>query len=346
MGRQATEIKICFLNIGGAIFQKEEQLHNMMIAHDIKIMCVCETEIEHFDEKNPFQLRGYKTFHAPKLPDQKFNRLLIFVSDELPCTNRSDLTTAACIWLKVTSHMTKKKILVGAYYREWQQPQYGTQEFNRSAAEAAQEERLTQFGEKVTAAAAEQKSLVVLGDMNLDITRDNEPYYYKGTMLKQYSSMMRKNGSTHLPMGTTFQRIHQNGRVVESEIDHLLANSQELVARHGKLDFPASDHWAICADLRFGVKRQEKISKTGRDMRMVRQNPQQLKGSIARQVWDPLFSSTSVEDMVDYFTNCVTSALNEAARIKTKTLKNGKSKPNFSVETVQLLQRKIKLQRA
>ena len=148
-------------------------------------MCVCETEIEHFDENNPFQLRGYKTFHAPKLPDQKFNRLLIFVSEELPCTSRSDLTIAACIWLEVTS-ITKKKLLVGAYYREWQQPQYGTQEFSRSAAEAAQEERLAQFRDKVTAAAAEHKSLVVLGDMNLEITRNNEQHYYKSTMLKQY----------------------------------------------------------------------------------------------------------------------------------------------------------------
>ena len=70
VGRQATEIKICSLNIGGAIFQKEEQLHNMMLAHDIKIMCVCvkrrsSTSMKiirfNWEDTKPSTLQNYQT---------------------------------------------------------------------------------------------------------------------------------------------------------------------------------------------------------------------------------------------------------------------------------------------
>ena len=84
-------IKIGSLNICRGLYKKEELVHNVMLQENLKIFGICETDLIDFDEKKPFCFPGYETLWPEKKPGEKFCRLLLFISKDIPYNRRCDL---------------------------------------------------------------------------------------------------------------------------------------------------------------------------------------------------------------------------------------------------------------
>ena len=78
--REQNTLKVASLNIGTGLYSKEELLINTLMEQDIDIFGVSEVDIEHFDEKKPFSIKGYQTFFSL----ERFDRIaLIFRLDAI-----------------------------------------------------------------------------------------------------------------------------------------------------------------------------------------------------------------------------------------------------------------------
>ena len=118
--RKITEsLRIGSLNIGTGLYAKEELLINTIQEQKCDIIGISEVDIEYFDEKNPFSIKGYKTFFPLQRPGTSTKRLLCFVKDTKEVTQRNDLMSnlLSNVWLKVKAK--NQKILINFIYREF-----------------------------------------------------------------------------------------------------------------------------------------------------------------------------------------------------------------------------------
>ena len=310
-----------------------------MIQDQYHVFAISETDLEHYDEKKPFSFPGYTTYSAPKKSGQKFTRLLLFISEDVPCTLRSDLmqegNTAVFVELTPTHG---KSVLVGTFYREFKIP--GITKNEGSAAQEIQLIRLRMFGQQLSKACSENKNIFILGDMNLDLQKKEDTTYYLHNLLREYLSFQGENGLAFMRMGITFQRKHEDGKIIESELDHLLTNCPDEVKEHKPDDFDNSDHKIIMAEIYFGKTKEKKKSVVTRDLREVRQNPKLLKSEMAKQNWQELIGVEDVNEMVKSWTKNIIAALDRVAPKKEKILKNGQRKPNWSPEILKKIKEK------
>ena len=242
-----TSINIASLNICGGLYSKEELICQLAQEKSLHVLALCETELEHIDEKLSFNICGYKTLLPPKREGEKFTRLLLLVKQDLECVHRQDLSNSACIYVELKYPHTQQRLLICCFYREFQVPMYCTQPADCTKAMTAQEGRFLSFGTTLSKACNEGKDIYIMGDLNIDLLRINDDTYYNKSLARIYQSMMGENGLTPIRMGTTFRRIQQNGVVKESELDHLLTTCPQKVIRHGAEEFGASDHHCIMA---------------------------------------------------------------------------------------------------
>ena len=204
-------------------------------------------------------------------------------------------------------------------YREFQQPQYiDIPACNKSI--SAQQERLDIFGKKLVKASQKNKTVYMMGDFNIDLLKLEDCDYYLKTIADQYQRIIGESGLVHMRMGATFQAIHEDGKCIESELDHALTNRPGTILSHGTTEFDASDHKAISLEIVFGVPKKEKTVLTGRDLRHIRRDPLFMKQKMANQNWSSMLNLSSVDEMVEFWTTSVNQVLNEVAPIKTTAL--------------------------
>ena len=341
-----TSINIASLNICGGLYSKEELICQLAQEKSLHVLALCETELEHIDEKLSFNICGYKTLLPPKREGEKFTRLLLLVKQDLECVHRQDLSNSACIYVELKYPHTQQRLLICCFYREFQVPMYCTQPADCTKAMTAQEGRFLSFGTTLSKACNEGKDIYIMGDLNIDLLRINDDTYYNKSLARIYQSMMGENGLTPIRMGTTFRRIQQNGVVKESELDHLLTTCPQKVIRHGAEEFGASDHHCIMAEIEFGLQKQDPVKRTSRDLRRIRKNPEILKSGLAKFPLQDILFKEDVNDMVTIWTTSVQSTLDKVAPVKTKVLRNGKPKPSLDQEALNLIAERKRLKKA
>ena len=72
---------------------------------------------------------------------------------------------------------------------------------------------------------SKQGLVLVLGDINLDLNRFEEPTYYLKTISDQYQIDLGEGGFEIINFGDTWK---------DRAIDHTFCNKPEVVIRHGK----------------------------------------------------------------------------------------------------------------
>ena len=72
-------------------------------------------------------------------------------------------------------------------------------------------------------------------------------------------------------LGVTFERIHNDGKVFQSELDHLVTNCPDEIKDCGTLTSDASpDHRVIFAEIYFDKPKPEKKTIVSRDIRGIK----------------------------------------------------------------------------
>ena len=253
-----------------------------MLDNDYGIFAVSETDLQHFDETKPFSLKGYRT-HWPKIkPDDKYTRMLCFVKNELECRRRHDLENddMCSIWLEL-KNSSGKKTLVCTIYREFSVPKTVVSiDMNNNNSNEHQLQRLISFGKSMSIACSEKKEVYMLGDCNLDLMKSDDDTFYLKNILGEYESILGENGLMNKRLGVTFERIHNDGKVFQSELDHLVTNCPDEIKDCGTLTSDASpDHRVIFAEIYFDKPRPEKKTIVSRDIRGIKKPKPSKRGS-------------------------------------------------------------------
>ena len=152
------QLKVASLNICRGLYSKEELLEATIKENDFDVCSVCEVDIENFDIKNPFSLRGYQTFFPLERNGTSTKRLICFVKEEIQVTQRNDLMSDmfCSVWLELRNN--SQKILIGTAYREFSDLTITTQ------MSIKQQQEKCQFFMSHVEKASEESFIICLGD--------------------------------------------------------------------------------------------------------------------------------------------------------------------------------------
>ena len=332
-GEQRKSLRLGSFNIGGGLISskkkrgKEELLLETLSTNKVDIACVQETELEHFDESRPFSLSGYRTFFTQKRSnDNDIKRLLVFVKEGVEVDQRNDLMSplVSTIWLELSAERGRKTLICGVY-REWN---------NRAGSgqmtPTEQAERFQIITSQIEKAISEGAGVICLGDWNIDLEKMNHESYRLKKVAEVFKSTISNGGMKLLEFGITFQRVHQDGKIIQSALDHIIMNKPDQVNDYFKTGLSYSDHSGIILDIQAGISKNRKgLIRKVRDLRKVRNNPQYLQVALANIDWTKLAAMQDVDEMVNFFIKEIEKVLDRVAPFK--NLKN-RSKNKFKLK--------------
>ena len=80
--------------------------------------------------------------------------------------------------------------------------------------------------------ATQEANLVLcMGDFNLDADKLGDNTYYLKSVAAEYNKMRAQNALQMISYGVTYCRIHKDGKVVRSALDHTLTNKIQMVQK-------------------------------------------------------------------------------------------------------------------
>ena len=342
--------KLCVasLNIRGALATKELFLQHFLEEKEIDVLCICEANLEGMCSDRPFSIKGYKSYCPRLLDTQKYTRVIVLVKTELDCVLRDEYMQPgqAAVWLQLKPSGKEEKFLIGSLYREFKVPTNTDTHEALGRSETAQKLRLQEFGSNLCRVTAENKNVLLMGDMNLDLSKLEYSNYYNKKLASDFEELMCENGLAHITgFGITYRVIQQDGTVIESEIDNMFSSCEDRILNPRKENFyDKSDHFAILVDLKFKKPKKENIVKRCRDMRKIRKNPAILKNALANVPWKAVINSSQqdLSKLVNFLTQTLNFVLDQLAPVKDRIIRAG-TRPKLDKETLALIAKKKRL---
>ena len=160
-----------------------------------------------------------------------------------------------------------------------------------------------------------------MGDFNINADKMEDDKYYLKKLAQDYQSLIASAGIHLITFGDTYFRMHKDGKIVASAIDHALVNKEDSVLNSFKTNCSFSDHSLIVVDVKTEREKQKTHPVKSRDLRTVRSNPKVLQSALADIEWEKLAEMTSVNDMTSFFTEKFQSALDKVAPMKERKVK-------------------------
>ena len=153
---------------------------NAIIEENFDIFGVSEVDIEDFDEKKPFTLKGFKTYFLLQRIGSNKRRLLCFVKDSVEAKQRNDLMSDQLSYVQLEIKGKNQKFLICVIYREFiDLTKIGPMTTDQ------QVERLNIFHLQLEQASKEGL-ILVMGDMNIDIDNWEDSNYYLKKVAEKY----------------------------------------------------------------------------------------------------------------------------------------------------------------
>ena len=123
--------------------------------------------------------------------------------------------------------------------------------------------------------------VLVMGDMNIDVTKYGDSSYYLKRLAEEYQSIVGECGLDLICFGITLRRIHKDGTVFESAIDHALTIKPAFIN-----DIDYSDHNMINVELNIKIPKAKEVTTASRDYRKLRSNQYFFLKKLAKIEWD------------------------------------------------------------
>ena len=278
-----------------------------MHENDLDILAVTEVDLADFDEKRPFSIEGYQTFFPLQRVGSTTKRMLCFVKDTIEVSQRSDLMSGLLsnVWLELRA--SNQKILICTIYRE----------FNdlTGTGKMSVQEQCDRLGLLVDQfeKASKEGLVVCLGDLNIDLNKWDDCRYYMKKVAETYQMGLAKSGMEVVDFGITWRRVHADGRILESAIDHAATNKPEAIDNHFTVEIDYSDHELISLDLNVNVQKRSQEPIRSRDLRKLRSNPSYFLNALNKIDWSSLFEMLSVDQMEEFWTSEINKCLDEVA---------------------------------
>ena len=193
--------------------------------------------------------------------------------------------------------------------------------------------------------ASRECNVFILGDMNICLMRMEDENYYLKKIAEEYQSMIGQNGLDIISFGVTWTRLHKNGEIRKSSLDHGLTNEPSQIVDNKKVEVGFSDHSAVIIDINTNLKKAKRMKRNTRDMRKLRANPNKFVEELRKIDWtcitsgDDTANIVDVDDIVNYWTESVQNVLDLLAPKKSKSI-GKKKKVQLPPSVKQKLQRR------
>ena len=309
-------LRISSLNIRRGLYKKEEELILLMQEQNCDVCSFSEVDIEDFNEIKPFSIEGFKTFFPLKRTGTNTKRLICLVKAEIETKQRDDLMSEALsnVWLEING--INQKVLICAMYRE----------FNDLTGKGQMS--ITQQLEKLDLLhtqiekASKEGLILIIGDMNIDLQKWEDPKYYQKQQAEKYQSIIGECGLEIIDFGITYNG-KKDGEVVISALDHAITNKPVAVSEHHKtfIDDLLSDHHMISVDLDVKTPKFRGGIVTSRDYREMRKNPESFLNELRNIGWESLKDMEDVDSMVPFWNIEINKRMDISAPWKARKVK-------------------------
>ncbi len=252
LGRPQAGLRLIAWNVSSLArsASRELELEHLLDAQAPDVVVLTETELPVHD--TTFAVKNYMVF-LPDLSDETKFRLIVLVRLSLvPSLSPAVLFRSGLdLWLKLT--LCSGPLVIGAVYRQW-----GTATTER--------EGLATLHEHAAAVAGSYSRAVLLGDLNLDVSRGSDATYYRHSMLRGHLDKLDDLGFHFVcPSSPTYYSHGHfddgSGTVSQrcSTLDHVYALGGGSVTAT-TIPYSATDHLPVLAILsvqqpRLGTKK-------------------------------------------------------------------------------------------
>lgn len=294
---------VCSWNIGRGLYKKETEIQDFLIRNFVDLIFLQETDFLN-DEKYLFAIEGFRTIF-PKVKSGKKTRILCIVKESIfnRITPRFDLMQEEfpSIWLEF-SGKNKKNIIIGGYYREWGNQSKGEKSIQD------QYDRLQIFLGQIKLASTGSKSVLIMGDMNLDSAKWSEKGYHLTKLAKALKSALDSSGLVMEDVGETFEAFRSGRRQqkITSKLDHIYRSSElNIVAK--VMDNALSDHYPIHVNIDFRPANTNREKKA--DVILTRNFDRICESTLCQELakvnWEYLVECNDINEMVRFYTNSI-----------------------------------------
>ena len=286
---------------------KELLLLDLLTANKVDVAVI--TEVELLVENLP-TLPGFKVI-TPSA--SKCIRVLLLVADHLNATdlNIGDQDVPS-VWVKLGN------LVVGGLYR-----QFGTIT-DRGTLRGLLQERsqLSSLKTHIQAASEEAQDIVILGDLNLDPSRANEPTYYRAALLREWCKIVDPLGITWAPTPPTFVSDHTvDGKKKTSTIDVIYSRTKAPLNVR-VLGSAGSDHYPLLGVLseQSTAKKPSCFTRMGRDLKNL--DKDRLNLELLGLDWSTFYEAEDPETLNWELSERVEFVLDMIAPLRTFTTPN------------------------
>jgi hypothetical protein len=149
-------------------------LLDLLVSNDVSVAAITKTEVP--SALGAFNLAGYTSFLPTVAPGDKY-RVMVYVRNDVAFASDAQLATyimkdgLQAVWVRLDAHRGRPAMTIGGTYRKWSSRSTDG-ELDRSM--PMQKEQLEALLQQVEAAASSSRSLIVLGDVNLDAAREED----------------------------------------------------------------------------------------------------------------------------------------------------------------------------
>jgi hypothetical protein len=316
-------LRIVAWNIKRGFIRKEAEIKDLAESENIDIISLSETDLVFLSEPPAFE--GFKTISTLRSGPLQKVRLLTLVKESLSSqvTVRTDLMSDKfpSVWLEING------FLVCSFYREWVDHQ---------------DEKMDIFLRQIHTASSSKKSLLIMGDCNLDQQKWDNPKYDHFKLSEQLRTGLAQDGLEVLPMGVTYLADHRSkdGSIAHSALDHIYSSINKPVTTK-VLSSSASDHMPIMAEVDLKKTARKEISITKRCFKTF--NSEAFQRDLSLQDFSSFANFENVDDMVVALEAMINCVLDFHAPFKQITLKPS-FRSGLSNETKKMMKKRNRLQ--
>jgi hypothetical protein len=289
---------------------KVHSLEHLLSEESVDIAVI--SEVEQSQEDNfYFNIKGYASI-TPLISKGSKVRLMMFIKNSFDYT-LSDLmeTDIPSIWVHING------LLIGGIYRQFSMGSSRGTEF-----ESAQLELL---GEQLIAASEVSKDVLLLGDFNLDVSRTEDPNYYRKNMLERFQTFQHASGLQRFDTPNTFESYGAHkGRHYTSTLDHVYASESIFNKTTVKvLADAASDHQPLLAMTTGSTASPTSSTINRRKFGLI--NDINFEEALQRWDWDKVHTvEWTPSSLLDHISRGITLAMDTIAPLETIRVRPGK----------------------
>ena len=296
-------LKLLHQNIRG-LFGKKDELQNIILNHNIDIFGVTELFLTEDIPSNFVKIPGY-TFVRKNRKSGIGGGTGIYIKDNIPFVRRIDLEHEFCeaVWIEICYPHTKS-FIVGIIYKPPDSSKHLSECFNDI------------LSNSLSIIDAENKEVIILGDINCDYLVKNDHRFIKEIFtINGYKQLINK------PTRIT--------ETTETLIDVIQTTHPINISKSVVIPAGLSDHDMIgCVRKMYKFKRNP---KTITCRNYAKYNPETINKELVNNDWENVYNSVDANIAWQHMNSLLTKTIDQHAPFISKRVKN-KPSPWLSID--------------